>query len=132
METRPLNKSPFSFLATLHSNPFLFAPLFEVFFYELERKERSLLLAYLVLPLVLPEFSRAKLSRTTSLRRFTSEPSRTYGLASRIAEYKLLTHITLQHNLDIQVLSLEEPATFIFRKHSTKSDYFANTKAASK
>jgi hypothetical protein len=122
METR-LNRSAIGCIATLHNNPFLFAPIFAAFYKELGFKERSSLLAYLVLPLVLPKVPRRALGTTTMLRTFASEPERTYGLAARIAEWRHLTHLSLQQNIDEGVLVLDDSAAFIFKETGAEQEY---------
>jgi len=112
MESQRLDLNPIECVSTLYNNAFLFAPLFTAFYRTLGRKDRSALLAYLILPLVLPELPRNKLARTTSLRTFTAyaERERTYGLAARISERRKMTNLALQHNFDQGFLMLGETA----------------------
>lgn len=123
MESQPLNQSPISCIATLHNNPFLFAPLFEAFYKTLGDKDCSVLLSYLILPLVLPQASRKALLGTTALRTFTAKSERSYGLASRIAEWRRLTNLSVQHNIDQGVIELSASSAFVFKKSSQSQGY---------
>ena len=96
-------------LAVLHNNPFIFAPILVEFYSELGCAEKSMLLAYLVLPLVLPEESRTYLRtvrKNSSLRTLMKERSRTYGLTSRIQQYRQITDKTLQYLVDAIVIEI--------------------------
>lgn len=103
---------PLQHLYTLHNNPFIFEPIFPAFFAEVGEIEKGVLLAYLVLPLVLPEHTRKSLKRlnvNSSLATFTSptqDRDRLLGLGVRVAELKSLTNDCLQHNLDLGHLTV--------------------------
>ncbi len=109
METRPLITNQIECYATIFNNPFLLAPLLPTFFGALGGKDRGSLLAYLVLPLVLPKTSRIALinsNRASSLRTFTKEVDRTYGLGQRIANHRRMTNLMFQHMIDLGVLRM--------------------------
>lgn len=113
METGTLIKSPIECFSTLYNNPFLFAPLLPTFYNSLGEKNHSVVLAYLVLPLVLPELSRNALANgnsRTSLRTFVSKREYLFGLGRRIADQRLMTNKVLQFNIDMRLLSLSGSA----------------------
>jgi hypothetical protein len=99
--------APLQHLFVLHNNPFLFEPVFPTFYEEIGEQDNGILLAYLVLPLVLPEHTRSSLKNLnarSSLATFTSPTKnrdRLLGLGLRVAEMKTLTNDCLQHNLDL-------------------------------
>lgn len=116
METRPLITNQIECYATIFNNPFLLAPLLPAFFKALGGKDRGLLLAYLVLPLVLPKSSRNALinsTRASSLRTFTKDVDRIYGLGQRIANQRRMTNLMLQHMIDLGVFGMAENASII-------------------
>lgn len=116
METRALITNQIECYATIFNNPFLLTPLLPAFFHGLGNKDRSALLAYLVLPLVLPKISRSALAnsnRASSLRSFTKEVDRTFGLGSRIANQRRMTNLVLQHTIDLGVLKVSDNATIL-------------------
>lgn len=116
METRPLITNQIECYATIFNNPFLLAPLLPTFFGAVGAKDRGALLAYLILPLVLPESSRTALAnsnKASSLRTFTKEADRTYGLGQRIGNQRRMTNLILQHTIDLGVLRLIDNASII-------------------
>lgn len=116
METRPLITNQIECYATIFNNPFLLSPLLPVFFAALGGKDRGSLLAYLVLPLVLPKPSRSALiksNKASSLRTFTKAVDRTYGLGQRIANQRRMTNLMLQHMIDLGVLEIADNASII-------------------
>ena len=69
--------------AIIHNNPFIFSPIFPVFYSAISHKPKSLLLSYLVLPIVLfPESKKFLVNArsTSSMRTLVSERDRLYGL----------------------------------------------------
>jgi hypothetical protein len=116
METHRLITNQIECYATIFNNPFLLGPLLPTFFEALGAKDRGALLAYLVLPLVLPKFSQVALAnsnKASSLRTFTKEADRTYGLGQRIANQRRMTNLILQHMIDLGVLRLVDNASII-------------------
>ena len=116
METRPLIANQIECYAAIFNNPFLLAPLLPAFFQALGVKNRGALLAYLVLPLVLPKSSRIALmnsNKASSMRTFTKEVDRTYGLGQRIANQRRMTNLMLQHMIDVGVLENTDSASII-------------------
>lgn len=119
MEADTLIANQIDCFATLFNNPFLLAPLLPTFFDSLGAKDRGVLLGYLVLPLVLPKSTRAALANSTkasSLRSFTKEADRTYGLAHRIANQRTMTHLVLQHMIDVGALGIVDNGTVIINR----------------
>jgi len=95
----------------IHNNPFILAPLFELFYASLPKKPRNILLSYLVLPLVLYPSSRSFLSgakASSSIRTMGKTRERFYGLCERIEEYKALTNLCIQHAIDSGSIAIEE------------------------
>lgn len=105
----------------LHNNPFIFGPIFRSFFESLGEKSKSILLSYLVLPLVLYPESHSFLVgaiSSSSIRTLVEaksskgikieKRSRIYGIEERIVEYRELTNASLQYAVDIGVLKVDE------------------------
>lgn len=116
METHRLITSQIECYAAIFNNPFLLGPLLPTFFAAVGAKDRGVLLAYLVLPLVLPKFSRIPLAnsnKASSLRTFTREAERTYGLRQRLANQRRMTNLILQRMIDHRVLRLGDNASII-------------------
>lgn len=90
-------------LQEIAQSPFALGGLFPAFYRDLGPKKNSALLAYLVIPLVFSEKSRAfiRSSRSTSSI-FTFAQKRTciYGLAKIIEYYKPVTNLALQYGMD--------------------------------
>lgn len=96
-------------LSVLHNNPFIFAPALAEFYSEFGSAKRGMLLAYLVLPLVLPEEPRKYLRAiraNSSLRMLLKERARIHGLAARVQQYRLITDKTLQYLIDAAVIEI--------------------------
>lgn len=96
--------------AAIHNNPFILAPLLELFYGSLPKKPKNILLSYLVLPLVLYPPSRSFLARakaTSSIRTMRKDRNRFYGLGERVAEYKSLTNLCMQHAIDSNSIAIE-------------------------
>jgi len=98
----------------LHNNPFIFGPLFPPFYESLGKKPKSILLSYLILPLVLYPESNTFLvnaKSTSSVRTMVKKRDRLYGLDERIAEFRKLTNTSVQYAIDIGVLELADDLT---------------------
>ncbi|MDD2736711.1 MAG: DUF6521 family protein [Desulfuromonadaceae bacterium] len=105
-------------LAVLYNNPFNFAPALAEFYNEYGNANRSMLLAYLILPLILPKESRKYLRavRTnSSLRVLVSERDRIYGLAARVQQYRHITDKTLQYLVDANVIEIGHDLNIVVR-----------------
>jgi len=93
--------------ATIYNNPFIMAPLFPIFYQKLPVRNNSLLLSYLVLPLVLNPESRQFLKNaksTSTIHTLVSSRDRMAGLSDRISSYKGLTNTSLQHAINTSAL----------------------------
>lgn len=98
-------------LYELHTNPFLFARAMLAFFESLGEKEQSVLLAYLVLPIVLNRENRTFLSRAksnSSLRTFSSKPERLRALPERVEAYRENTNATLRYLISLKAIRLSD------------------------
>ena len=121
-------------LQTLHNNPFIFAQPMANFYAALSPKEGSLLLAYLVLPIVLQEAARQVLKRNsgrTTLRSFLLERDRIFGLESRVQALREMTNITVQYLTGANILAIESNLTVIRTKSSDLEDISPPDVAAS-
>ncbi|MFZ6770467.1 three component ABC system middle component [Undibacterium sp. Di26W] len=100
---------PISHLNILHNNPFIFSSAMVAFYEELREKEHSLLLSYLVLPLVLHRRSRAILCNakdSSSLVTMIASKKFVHGLAERVEDYKDLTNLTIQYLIGAQAIKI--------------------------
>lgn len=95
-----MSLSPIEHLFTLQRSPFVLAPVIHQFYQHATSQERDVLLSYLVLPLVLypdcGDYLRKTKSTSSSLRTMCSRQKRLVGLASRVQEFKALTHAAMQ------------------------------------
>jgi len=90
-------------LEILYKNPFSLSPNLVQFYLSLGEKRQSLLLAYLVVPLLLKGESRNALTRTnkrSSIFTFTQDRTRIYGLNESVIKTKNLVNNCLQHAVD--------------------------------
>jgi hypothetical protein len=100
--------------SVIYNNPFIFGPLFPSFYSSIGEKSKSILLSYLVLPLVLNPASLKFLvhvKSSSSVMTLVGGPGkrdRIYGLEERIVEYRKLTNTSLQYEIDIGVLSINK------------------------
>ena len=104
--------------AILHYSPFVIAPLFEAFYENTHVQPNDILLAYIVLPLTLPENSRLYLKRATvasSLSTFCKESSRLYGLPERVLELREVTHACIQLVIDSGGIGVNSDLSVQFR-----------------
>ncbi len=95
--------TPVQALWVLHNNPFALGYLLPVFYGALEEKSKSLLLSYLVFPLALYPESQKFLRNAnvrSSVRTLLKDKSRIFGLEERIAGYRRLTNLSIQHKID--------------------------------
>ncbi|CAE6807561.1 three component ABC system middle component [Paraburkholderia domus] len=90
-----MKAGPIDHLFTLQRTPFALAPAIHRFYETAERKDRDVLLSYLVLPIVLYPASRTFLINSnskSSLRTMCKEQRRLVGLAARVEQFKTLTN----------------------------------------
>ncbi|WP_281850436.1 three component ABC system middle component [Dyella sp. GSA-30] len=97
--------------ATLTQSPLVLAPVIESFFFSLEHQERSVLLGYLVLPIVLHPPSRQFLwnaKSTSSLITFCKNKDFLAGLSVRVERWKHITGIAMQNSVSCNYLEVKE------------------------
>ncbi|NCD00119.1 MAG: hypothetical protein EOL95_10520 [Bacteroidia bacterium] len=100
----------------VHNNPFAFTPLIVVFYGQLPRKQKNILLAYLVLPLILNVRSKQTLQTvmtTSSIHSFIDSKDKNkreniFGLPERIQNYKEITNQCIQHAIDNKWIKIHE------------------------
>lgn len=113
--------------AVIYNNPFIFGALFPSFYSSLGEKPKGILLSYLVLPLVLYPASLKFLMNaksTSSMRTMVGKPGerdRLYGLEERIAEYRELTNMSIQHEIDIGMFSIDENLSVNVNSHRSNN-----------
>ncbi len=98
----------------IYNNPFIFTPLIIAFYKNYRGKEKDVLLSYLILPLVLYEFSRKSLKNanvTSSLRTFKRKNENLYGLPQRVESYKEKTNKCLQYAIDNKLIKIDNNLT---------------------
>lgn len=104
---------------TLHNNPFVLTPLIVNFYQDMRPQPNNLLLAYLTLPLLLYVPSRDFLTTakiTSSLHTFNSKKERLFGIQDRVAHYKTITNICLQHALNNGYLTVNSDMSVKWNK----------------
>ncbi|CAH7228710.1 conserved hypothetical protein [Vibrio chagasii] len=80
---------------SIHNNTYILAPIIESFYQETDKRNRDLLLSYLVLPLILHEESRVKILRSnirSSIYTIFSDTSILYGINERVQSFKEVTN----------------------------------------
>lgn len=85
-------------LGVLNHNPYLLAPLLQVFYQHLEVQPKNILLSYLVLPLIFNPNSLQNLQRLaggSTLNTKFSAPSSVEGLEQRLLDFKGLTNLCM-------------------------------------
>ena len=96
-------------LNTLANSPFLCMPILQTFFINFPEKEKSILLAYLVLPLSLSEKSRenlAKNSKKRNLSNFSLKHENITNLPEKLENYKKTTNIALHQLISQELLTV--------------------------
>lgn len=116
LEARKYMSDAVSSFQVLHSNPFVFGPLFPAFASELGIKKNGFLLGYLVLPFCLQVESRGFLERAnsaSSIRTLSGDSSRLFGLEQRIFDFTALTNESIQYSINVGALSLDEDLALV-------------------
>lgn len=96
-------------LFTLHNNPFLFATTLHGFFVSLGEKQNSVLLAYIVLPIVLEQQNRDFLSKarsTSNLRTMMTHRNLLVGIPARLEDYRQVSLETLRYLVSARLLDV--------------------------
>jgi hypothetical protein len=126
-------------LNILHNNPFILTPIIVNFYEVYEGKQaKDMFLAYLILPMVLYEYSKVILKfKKKELRTFINffkkeelsknkqeikKNDKLFGLPGRIEEYKELTNTCLQYAFDTGALQLNQDLSITFLKNDFKID----------
>ena len=126
-------------LNILYNNPFNLTPIIVRFYQKYNGKQsKDMLLAYLILPLVLYEDSKtALLNKKKELRTFINychkqddsknkkevkKNEKLFGLPDRVADYKEMTNLCLQHAFDSGCLQLNRDLSITFIKYNFKKD----------
>jgi hypothetical protein len=106
---------------TLFYSPFVLAPIIENFYSHSRTIPKNFLLSYLVLPITLNRESRDFLVKATSrssLRTFSEERVRLYGLAERVQRFRTLTNTCLQLCIDTRGLKIEDDLSITKLAHN--------------
>ena len=101
---------PISHLYTLHTNPFLFATTLHGFYESLGPRQHSVLLAYLVLPIVLEQKNRDFLQKAKSnsnLRTMLTHRDLLTGIPQRLDDCREVTIDTLKYLVSAHLLEVE-------------------------
>lgn len=110
MEARRAMSDPIDHLYTLHTNPFLFASTLRGFFEHLKPRQHSVLLAYLVLPIVLEQKNRdflEKARRTSNLRTMLTHRELLTAIPQRLEDYRQVTNDTLRYLVSAELLTMD-------------------------
>lgn len=97
-------------LQEIAQSPFALGGLYPAFYEALGPKKNSILLAYLVVPLVFGEKSRAFINGAkpaSSLFTFAQKRDRIYGLAKVTEYYKPVANLALQYGVDRKWLEID-------------------------
>ena len=108
-------------LGNLHQNPYILAPLIEVFYREVAEDKRDVLLSYLVLPLlfnkdVLPLLKVVRID-STFFTKF-KDKSVLSDVCSSVESFKAVTNSCLQILFELNVMSIVEGRNLNFEKNS--------------
>lgn len=126
-------------LNILYNNPFILTPIIITFYEKYEGKQgKDMFLAYLILPLVLYEYSKIVLkNKKKELRTFINfvqkediknnkteirKSDKLYGLPGRVEDFKELTNLCLQYAFDTGSLRLNKDLSITFIKNDFKVD----------
>jgi hypothetical protein len=101
---------PINHLYTLHTNPFLFATTLHGFYESLGPRQHSVLLAYLVLPIVLEQKNRDFLQKArsnSSLRTMLTHRDLLTAIPQRLEDYREVTMDTLKYLVSAHLLEVK-------------------------
>ena len=101
---------PIEHLYTLHTNPFLFATTIHGFYECLALRKHSVLLAYLVLPIVLEQKNRdflLKARSSSNLRTMLTHRDLLTGIPQRLEDYREVTVDTLKYLVSAHLLEVK-------------------------
>jgi len=109
MEACRAMSDPIEHLYTLHTNPFLFATTLRGFFEYSKPRQHSVLLSYLVLPIVLDQGNRDFLEsarRTSNLRTMLTHRQLLTAIPQRLEDYREVTNDTLRYLISSNLLTV--------------------------
>ena len=121
---------------TLENTPFLLTPILVEFYRNYKSSEKnSLLLSYLIFPIVLYKESNkglANSTKTRTIRSFRKKAERLYGLSERLEEYRVITNLCMQYAVDKGDLRVNQDLSIsIAKDYTDKARLLAKeTKAA--
>lgn len=98
-------------IAVINSNVFNLTPLLVSFYKNLKRKEKDILLAYFVFPIVLNKKcleELIKIKTTSRLTRITMNKGFMSGVQENFEYYKQITNNCLQYAIDCKYIKIEE------------------------
>lgn len=111
-------------LGNLHQNPYILAPLIEVFYREVPQDKRDILLSYLVLPLLFNKdiIPLLKVVRddSTFFTKF-KDKSVLSDVSSSVESFKKITNSCLQILIELNVMSLVGDRNLNIEKNSISS-----------
>ncbi|WP_304721997.1 three component ABC system middle component [uncultured Alistipes sp.] len=118
----------------LYNNPFVLTQVVLSFYKNCKVSPNNFLLAYLVLPLTLYPPSQAILQRVQSrsrISKITRNKEAIMGLPDRIAEYKQITNLCIQHSINNKLIRISDMQIEVIRNVAYSSpDLQAAIKAA--
>lgn len=98
-------------LEVLHFNPIILSRLFVSFYEELGPKSKSLLLSYLLLPIIMNLECRRFLknaNKSSSIRTLLADRGRIFGLHERVGNLKTLSNKSVQYAFSAKYLFLAD------------------------
>jgi len=101
--------NPIDHLYTLHTNPFLFAATLHAFYESLGPQKHSMLLSYLVLPIVLEQKNRDFLRKARSnsnLRTMQARRELLTAIPQRLEDYRQVTIDTMKYLISAHLLEV--------------------------
>lgn len=115
---------PISHLYVLHTNPFLFASTLHNFYERLGPRQHSVLLAFVVLPIVLEPKNREfllKARSTSSLRTMLTHRELLTGIPQRLEEYREVTMETLRYLVSARLADVDDARVLLGSSRLTDS-----------
>ncbi|AXI03700.1 three component ABC system middle component [Aquirhabdus parva] len=120
---------------TLTRSPLVLARIINAFFQHLPNKDKSFLLGYLVLPIVLHPASQdflRKARKTSSIRTFCNNRELLAGLPQRINAMRVITNLAIQNSLDCEQLKLGPDLSLDFIANKNPESILENQQKAAK
>lgn len=95
---------------TLHNNIFALTPLLVTFYKNMPKRDKNILYAYFVFPIVLHNWTLENVKRITAstpLNRFTGNQEFMAGFEERFNFYKDITHRCLQYAIECNYIDID-------------------------